>query len=274
MPRIVLHSVTRFGEISSLWQKFEHLAIFKGIFSNSPYYEFVQICRYAIGHFFIALKGLILKNNLAIRSHWIRVHCDQMARLFSIFGHLQQLKLAPKTYTFFQSRWKIYQSQNKPSNVCKIFLLFCQRGEILPNPLSLNSCETYIRLCLMSVSGRFHKKESILERTFECGQCDQMAKIFFNIWPLTPMKICPKTKNCQSKFNNFPNAKWRFQKLPKTFKIWPKWRFFTTSGHTDCGVATLIHFNRKDVHVKRTVPIVDLLLNEWMVTTKSWSVLM
>ena len=23
-------------------------------------------------------------------------------------------------------------------------------------------------------------------------QCDQMAKIFVNIWPLTPMKNCPK----------------------------------------------------------------------------------
>ena len=35
-------------------------------------------------------------------------------------------------------------------------------------------------------------------------QCDQMARLFFNIWSLTTMEIFLKNKNCQSRFNNLP----------------------------------------------------------------------
>ena len=39
-------------------------------------------------------------------------------------------------------------------------------------------------------------------------QCDQIARLFFNIWPFTSMKIWPKVyKICQSRFNILPNSK-------------------------------------------------------------------
>ena len=63
-------------------------------------------------------------------------------------------------------------------------------------------------------------------------QCDQIARLFFNTWPLAPMKNCPiPLKNCQSRFKIMPNAKWPFRKLPKTDKIWPKWWIFVKSDH-------------------------------------------
>ena len=60
-----------------------------------------------------------------------------------------------------------------------------------------------------------------------------MARLFFNIWPLAPMEICPiPSKNCLSWLKIVPNDKWRFRKLPNTFKIWPKCQIFAKSGHT------------------------------------------
>ena len=39
-------------------------------------------------------------------------------------------------------------------------------------------------------------------------QCDQIAILFFDIWPFGAMKICPKIKNiCQSRFVILPNTK-------------------------------------------------------------------
>ena len=38
-------------------------------------------------------------------------------------------------------------------------------------------------------------------------QCDQIARLFFNIWPFTSIKICPKGfKICQSRFKILPNS--------------------------------------------------------------------
>ena len=43
---------------------------------------------------------------------------------------------------------------------------------------------------------------------FDAAQCDQMAKLFLKIRPLTLMKICAKAlRNGLSKFNNSPNVK-------------------------------------------------------------------
>ena len=47
------------------------------------------------------------------------------------------------------------------------------------------------------------------------------------------MEICPiPSKICLSRLKIVPNDKWRFRKLPNTFKIWPKCQIFAKSGHT------------------------------------------
>ena len=39
----------------------------------------------------------------------------------------------------------------------------------------------------------------LLSSFMDCIQCDQMARLFFNFWPFTSMKICPMAfKKCQS----------------------------------------------------------------------------
>ena len=41
-------------------------------------------------------------------------------------------------------------------------------------------------------------------------QCDQILRLFFNLWAFTSMKICPKVpKICQSRFKILPNP-WKF----------------------------------------------------------------
>ena len=61
-----------------------------------------------------------------------------------------------------------------------------------------------------------------------------MARLFFNIGPLTSTKNClMANKICQSRSKNFAELQINPQKLPKTLKILPKWRNFAKSGHTD-----------------------------------------
>ena len=50
----------------------------------------------------------------------------------------------------------------------------------------------------------------------------------FNIWAL---KICPKTQNFAQVNSNFDKCLKKPSKLPKTFKIVPKWQNFANSGH-------------------------------------------
>ena len=70
------------------------------------------------------------------------------------------------------------------------------------------------------------------------SQCDQMAKLFKSIWPSTTTKTCPIIKDfCHSRIKILPNKNNIPQKLPKTFKILPK---FAKSGHS--GVARSIRF--------------------------------
>ena len=66
-------------------------------------------------------------------------------------------------------------------------------------------------------------------------QCDQMARLFFNIWPFTWTEICPMGyKICQSSSKILPNSKYPppKKKSPNTVKILPNWRNFAKSGHT------------------------------------------
>ena len=41
------------------------------------------------------------------------------------------------------------------------------------------------------------------------------------------------TKFCQSRIIILPKSSWTFKNTTKTFKIVPKWRYFSKSGHTD-----------------------------------------
>ena len=47
--------------------------------------------------------------------------------------------------------------------------------------------------------------------------------IFKYLATYTNENLAKNIKICQRRFNNSPNVKWRFQKLPKAFKIWPNW---------------------------------------------------
>ena len=54
-------------------------------------------------------------------------------------------------------------------------------------------------------------------------QCDQIARLFFNIWPFTSRKICQKVyKICQSSFKFLPNRKIG-QDFEDFAKVWSHW---------------------------------------------------
>ena len=68
----------------------------------------------------------------------------------------------------------------------------------------------------------------------------------FKIWPFSTKKICLLSlKLCQSRFKIMPNIKLTQQKLPKTFAILTKWRYYAKSGHTGWRLKCLpsIEFN-------------------------------
>ena len=51
-------------------------------------------------------------------------------------------------------------------------------------------------------------------------QCDQMARLFFNIWPFATMKTCPiMSQICQSRLSIMPIRKWTVKNLPKIWKV-------------------------------------------------------
>ena len=105
--------MTRFGEISTFWQKKLNQTV-------SMCQKFNLVCgsilnlfglKIAIGQSFIILNGQILKNDLPIWSHSClarylsilglflkliptQAKCDQVARLFSTFCHLHQCQFA------------------------------------------------------------------------------------------------------------------------------------------------------------------------------------
>ena len=73
------------------------------------------------------------------------------------------------------------------------------------------------------ILGKQQARLNILEiDSFEGGggkQCDQMVRLFFNIWPFATMKISPiMSQICQSKLSILPNKEWAVKNLPKTCK--------------------------------------------------------
>ena len=64
-------------------------------------------------------------------------------------------------------------------------------------------------------------------------QCDQMARLLFNILPFSAMIIWQIAyKNGQSMVKILPNAIWTLSKWPKFFNFVVKWQNFAKSGHT------------------------------------------
>ena len=60
---------------------------------------------------------------------------------------------------------------------------------------------------------------------FACDECDQMAGLFFNIWP-SATKICPMaSKVCQKSSKFYLKLNGPF-KMAKVFNITPKWSKF------------------------------------------------
>ena len=65
------------------------------------------------------------------------------------------------------------------------------------------------------------------------AQCNQIVRLFFNIWPFATMKTSPiMSQICQSRLSILPNRKWTVKNLPKICKVLPIWWKFAKSGHT------------------------------------------
>ena len=74
----------------------------------------------------------------------MKVQCDQMARLFLIFGHLgTKMKICPIASIIGKKCHNILPINCRPKNCQRSFYFakgakFCPRGEILPNLVTLN----------------------------------------------------------------------------------------------------------------------------------------
>ena len=75
------------------------------------------------------------------------------------------------------------------------------------------------------------------------NQCDQMVRLFFNIWPFEAMKISQIMSHiCQSMRSILPNKKWTVRHLPSI------WKHFAKSGHTvlnKCNVESNNHLQKE-----------------------------
>ena len=74
---------------------------------------------------------------------------------FSIFGHLQQLKLAQWFYKFSKVCSAFRQIRNRLSKICQIFVLFCQSGKISQNLVTLLAMSHFLSLILIFLSFSF-----------------------------------------------------------------------------------------------------------------------
>ena len=105
-------SVTRFGEISPLWQHFKSLwRLFEGLFSLGQNFETSWEKIFVIEIIFMVVNGWKLTNNVAIRTHCssssmhacVRVHSMkslQQKKWFKSFSR-SQLLLLQKLYELF-----------------------------------------------------------------------------------------------------------------------------------------------------------------------------
>ena len=82
-------------------------------------------------------------NNCTPRQHEASVTRSQ--NVYSIFGHLQQYKLAQKHTEASKVGSKFCEILIKPSKDCQIFLTFCQSGEISPNLVTLHGALQLMR---------------------------------------------------------------------------------------------------------------------------------
>ena len=104
-------------------------------------------------------------------------------------------------------------------------------------PLCMGIISTYLPKRLFTYLDNWDCQKSLkaLPITFPAPliQCDQMVRLFFNIWSFAPMKISPiASQICQNRLSILPNKKYTVKKLPKTCILLPKRQNFTKSGHT------------------------------------------
>ena len=84
-------------------------------------------------------------------------------------------------------------------------------------------------------SALYIQEENVAQTVWDMrfSQCDEMARLFVNIWSRTPMKNCEiASKICQSTFKLMPIAKWRFRIDSKVLQTAAKRQIFAKSGHT------------------------------------------
>ena len=97
------------------------------------------------------------------------------------------------------------------------------------------------------------------------GQCYQMVRLFFNIWPFATMYISPKTSHiCKSRLSILPKKKLAVKNSPKTCKLLPKCRNFPKSGHTGlsaskCLIFFIIAFFYASPQLLQLLPTAQLL---------------
>ena len=132
----------------------------------------------------------------------IRYQCDQMARLFFQY-------LAIFTDERLTNSKNIGQILKQISKNCQTLYFLCQSGEILPNLAPLKGIICCHNKALVFVIGDGESRNwqisekrnpnlnenkiAFFHNYWLLGpQCDQMAILFFQIWPFTRMKISPK----------------------------------------------------------------------------------
>ena len=108
-----------------------------------------------------------------------------------------------KVGSIFCQILKALQNCQRPSLVTQLL------GRRVSNPILVESVELVLKIRKdfgEVTRWSFYGPTSCIKR---CGlQCDQMAILFFNIWPFRTMKNCPEVENiCQSRFTILPNTK-------------------------------------------------------------------
>ena len=100
-------------------------------------------------------------------------------------------------------------------------------------------------------------------------QCDQMAWLFFNIWPVTSMKISPMAyKFCPSRSKIFTNSKINHQKNAQDFEDFAKmakfrqiWSRCSNSKY----VLRQLQFHNRDQYYKTDFALTQFTARFWCI---------
>ena len=108
------------------------------------------------------------------------------------------------------------------------------RSENGPHNFSLSSIKIGRNFSFVLFARRRREKERKMRLKKHRSQCDQMIRLFFNIWLFATTKICPiMSQVCQSSLSILPNKKQTLKNMPKTSKLFQ-------SGEISPNLVTLI----------------------------------